>query len=91
MESTLEISKTQVREKVREFIIENFMFGQGGETLSDSASLLDEGILDSTGVMEMVLFAGETYGFQVTAEELLPDNFDSVDYLTRYICRKLGI
>ncbi len=82
--------KDQIRAKVREFVIENFMFGQGGDALDNSASLLDEGILDSTGVMELVLFASENFGFQVGAEELLPENFDSVDNLTNFIAQKLG-
>ncbi len=80
----------QIREQVREFVIQNFMFGQGGENLSNEASLLDEGILDSTGVMELMLFARETFEFEVEPEELLPENFDSVNNLTAYIARKLA-
>jgi len=47
--------------------------------------------VDSTGILELLLFVEETFGVEVTDEEVIPDNFDSVERLTRYICTKQGI
>ena len=51
---------SDTREKVRKFVIENFLFGQAGD-LQDTTSFLDNGILDSTGVLELVAFLEETF------------------------------
>lgn len=72
---------------IRTFIIENFMFGND-EGLNDDTSFLEEGIIDSTGVLELVNFLEETYHIQVGDEELIPENLDSVDNITAYLNRK---
>ncbi|RJP72346.1 MAG: acyl carrier protein [Candidatus Abyssobacteria bacterium SURF_17] len=76
------------REKIRAFIMENFVFGLDGAELNDSDSFLDKGIIDSTGVLEVVAFLEETYGFSVADEEVVPENFDSVDNLVVYVEKK---
>ena len=53
--------------------------------LKNDASFLEEGIVDSTGVLELVLFVEETFGITVNDEEIVPDNFDSVEKLARYV------
>lgn len=77
-----------VRQQVRDFVVENFLFGQADERLLDNSSLLEDGFIDSTGVMELALYMSENFGFEPSAEELLPDNFDSINNLTAYIVRK---
>ena len=64
------------------------MLGQEDDELTDSASLLDLGIIDSTGVLELVGFIEETYGFKVEDEELIPENLDSIDHLVEFITKK---
>ena len=77
-----------MRNKVREFILENFMYGASSTELNDNASLLDTGVMDSTGVMELVSFLEQEFGVTVEDEELIPDNLDSVTKLVRFLERK---
>ena len=74
--------------KIREFILENFMIGEGEEELNGDNSFLEKGIIDSTGILELVMFVEETYGIEVADEEVIPENFDSVRKLGSYIKRK---
>jgi acyl carrier protein len=78
----------ETREKLKKFIIENFLFGNDGNSLSDGESFLESGIIDSTGILEVVGFVEDEFGFEVLDEELIPDNFDSVDNLVAYIEKK---
>jgi len=77
------------KEKVREFIVENFLFGSA-DGLKDDTSFLDEGIIDSTGVLELVTFLEETYEIQVEDEELIPENLDSIDNIAQFLEQKIG-
>ncbi|MFH1373855.1 MAG: acyl carrier protein [bacterium] len=77
-----------IRSDIRGFILDNFMMGRDPEELTDSGSLLELGIIDSTGVLELVGFMEEKYGLQVEDEDLVPDNLDSVDNLVGYIQKK---
>jgi len=74
--------------EIRQFIAENFLFGQEKE-FADEDSFLESGIIDSTGVLELVAFLDEKYGIAVSDEELLPQNLDSVANLAAFIARKL--
>ena len=78
-----------VKAKVREFVIQNFMFGEGGQ-FTDGESFLEAGIIDSTGVLELVGFLEATFGIAVADEELVPANLDSVDNVVRFVQRKAG-
>ncbi|MCP4572273.1 MAG: acyl carrier protein [bacterium] len=77
-----------VRDKVCEYIIENFLFGDAEPMADDTMSLLDEGIIDSVGVMELVAFLESDFGISVGDEELVPDNLDSVANLVAFVGRK---
>ena len=77
-----------MREKIRKFISENFLFGKEPEGLTDDDSFLEKGIIDSTGVLELVAFAEETFGVKVADDELIPENLDSVNHLMNYISAK---
>jgi len=78
----------QVRTQLRDFIVENFLFGQGGDGLADGDSLMDKGIVDSTGVLELVGFLEETWGVRVEDDELVPENLDSIASLAGFVARK---
>ena len=78
----------ETREAVRNYIIENFLFGDGAPLRDDKMSLLDEGIMDSVGVMELVAFLEQDFGLTVEDEDLIPENLDSVANLVGYIGRK---
>ena len=79
----------ETKTKIREFIVENFLFGSANG-LNDDTSFLDEGILDSTGVLELVTFIENEFSIQVEDEELIPENLDSIDYIVGYLERKMG-
>lgn len=74
---------------VRSFVINNFLLGRG-ETLNDNDSFLEQGIIDSTGILELVAHLEETYGIEITETELVPDNMDSVNRIAAYLSQKLG-
>jgi acyl carrier protein len=80
------LSKT--KEKIVEFINEYFI-KDSGVIIKDDTSFLDEGILDSTGVMELVAFIETDFKIRVEDEEIIPDNFDSIDKLVAFIDMKL--
>jgi len=75
-------------EKIRQFITDNFLFGQRTQ-LSDSDSFLENGIIDSTGMLELISFLEEKHGISIRTEELIPDNLDSIERITRFLERKL--
>ena len=76
-----------IARQIRQFIIDNFLYGQE-RAFSDDDSFLAEGIVDSTGVLQLVTFLEETYGFPVDDEDLTPENLDSIASVTSYVCRK---
>lgn len=77
-----------MKDKIRTFIIENFMFGEN-EGLKDNSSFLDEGIIDSTGILELVNFLEEEFSVTVDDEELIPENLDSINNVVGYLERKV--
>ena len=74
--------------KIREFIFENFLFDASEEDLDNDASFLEQGIIDSTGVLELVEWLEETFEFKIDDEELIPENLDSVNLIAAFIDRK---
>jgi acyl carrier protein len=74
---------------VRQFIIDNFLFGEETE-IPASASFLEEGIIDSTGVLELIGFLEETYEINVEDEELTPENLDSLNNIVDFLQRKVS-
>jgi acyl carrier protein len=80
-----------IRSDIRGFILDNFMMGRDPQELTDSGSLLELGIIDSTGVLELVGFMEEKFALQVEDEELVPENLDSIDNLFGYIQRKTAL
>ena len=77
-----------IEEKIQTYIAENILFSDNGYPHADDTSFLEEGIVDSMGIMELVMFVDESFGISVEDEELVPDNFDSVSKLAAYIRRK---
>ena len=74
--------------KIRQFIVENFLFGEDNG-LNDDTSFLDEGIIDSTGILELVSFLEEEFSISVEDEELIPENLDSIVNVVAYLERKM--
>jgi acyl carrier protein len=80
-----------IEQQIRNYIATNMLFSDNGYPYDDSASFLEEGIVDSTGVLELILFVEETFGVQVSDEDVTPENFDSVARLTTYIRSKVSV
>jgi len=76
-------------EELRAFVIENFLFGQSDVPLSDDTSFLANGIIDSTGLLELISFMERHYDIKLADDELIPDNLDSLDRLARFVFRKI--
>jgi len=77
-----------MKKTIRKYILENLLFTEDESTLQDDESFLDSGMIDSTGVMEIILFIEESFGFRVKDDEMLPANLDSVNNLADFIQRK---
>jgi acyl carrier protein len=75
-------------EEVREFIVQNFLYGDEGQ-LEGSTSFLNNGIVDSTGLLELVSFLEGKYGISINDDELIPANLDSLDNIKGLLARKL--
>jgi acyl carrier protein len=84
------MQKTEIAQRPRGFIVENYVFGQDGG-LKDTDSFLEKGIIDSTGVLELVAYLQESFAINVEDEELTPDNLDSISNVTAYLVRKLNL
>lgn len=80
--------KNSIEKQIRTFIVETFLFGESNNGLKDSDSLLETGVIDSTGVLELLAFIEETYGMKVKDEELIPDNLDSITKVSDFVRRK---
>jgi acyl carrier protein len=76
--------------EIKEFVIGNFLFGQNADSLTESQSFLETGIIDSTGVLELVAFLEQRFNIAVADSELLPENLDSIDNALRFVTRKLA-
>lgn len=79
-----------IESQIKDYIARNLIFSSDGFNYSDNASFLEEGIVDSQGVMELLLFVEDTFGISVDDQEITPDNFDSVSRLAHFIRSKLG-
>ena len=74
--------------KIRRFIADNFLFREDRGEFSDKESLLDAGLIDSTGVLELVAFLEGEFGIQMADEDIVPDNLDSIARIAAYVARK---
>lgn len=86
---TEETSSEELGRAVRAFVVENFLFGQNGATLKDGESFLERGIIDSTGILELIGFLEDEFEIEVEDEEMVPENLDSVKRVADYLARKL--
>ena len=78
---------TKYTTEIRSYIVSNFLFGDES-SLKDDTSFMESGILDSTGVLELVTFLESTYGVKVQDQEMVPENLDSVNRAAAFVARK---
>jgi acyl carrier protein len=79
-----------IDQELRGFVINNFLFGQNNGNLHNDDSFLEKGIIDSTGVLELVAFLEERFKIKIEDEELIPDNLNSINQLVAFINSKIG-
>ncbi len=79
-----------VDKEIRNFIVQNFLFGRDDGTLKPDTSFLESGIIDSTGVLELIMFLESTYGIKITPEEMVPENLDSLNRVAGFLTRKVA-
>lgn len=78
----------RVKTELREYITSSFLFGDSSRLVDDEVSLIEAGIVDSTGILELIEFLEEHYGITVTESETVPDNLGSIANLSRFVAGK---
>lgn len=86
-ETTTTAGDTDIEVALRDFIVENFFVE---DEVDAHASLTDAGVIDSTGVLELVTWIEDTYGMQIPDADILPDNLDTIASIVRYVSAALG-
>jgi acyl carrier protein len=79
---------TEVKDEIKRYILETYLFTSDPSALGDEESFLDRGIIDSTGVLELIMFLEEQFGVTIADDELLPENLDSVNRVAAFVERK---
>ena len=74
---------------IRDFIVTNFLFGEPG-SLTDDISFLESGIIDSTGMLELIMFLESNWDIKIDPREMVPENLDSIRRIVQFLSRKLG-
>ena len=77
----------KLQQQIRDFVTSNFYVADP-KALEDRTSLLDQGIIDSTGVLEVIMFIESTFGVTVEDSEMLPENLDSIERIAGFVARK---
>ena len=80
-----------IHQKIRDYVAKDLLYSSNGFEYDDDDSFLQHGIIDSVGVMDLILFIEENFDFEVEDSEITPDNFDSVNNLANYIHSKVTV
>lgn len=78
------------RRGIKTYVLKNFLFSDDESAVEDSTLLIQKGIIDSTGILEIISHLEETFGIQVAEEEMVPSNFESIDAMAAFLERKAG-
>jgi acyl carrier protein len=78
----------ELKSQIRQFILKNYLFSSDEKALDDGVSLMKTGVVDSTGVLELISFLEEQFGVKVEDEEMTPENLDSVDRIVAFVSGK---
>lgn len=81
----------ETERELRNFVVDNFLFGQADELFSNTDSFLEKGLIDSMGIMTLVEFVKDKFAIDVEDEELIPENWDSVQRIASFVQNKLGV
>ena len=78
-----------IKKQLRDYIVENFLFGDTGTEFSDRDSFMEKGIIDSTGILEVITYIEENFNIKIEDDELIPENLDSISNIEGFIERKV--
>jgi len=84
------VTLEQISQSIRGFLFENYLFGYDEDEFSNDASFLNFGVLDSTGILELIVFLESEFHIEVSDDEILPENLDSVDCVSRLVYKKIN-
>lgn len=84
------ITFEQITQSIRKFLFENYLFGYNENELSNDASFLEFGVLDSLGIFELIGFIEKEFSIEISYSEILPENLDSVNCVSSFIFKKLN-
>lgn len=87
MDGITTVSQDVVSE-VRAYVVDRFLFGQNADRLSNSDSFLERNLIDSTGILEVVMFLEQRYGIKVADDDLVPENLDTIERIASFVARK---
>jgi acyl carrier protein len=90
LKGKIEMTTENVRDKIKDYILTNFVFEENGQ-VSDDQSLMKTGVVDSTGILELIAFAEEEFQVDFDDRELVADNFDTINRMSACVLRKLGV
>ncbi len=80
-----------MEQKIRKYILENYLFTNDESALKSDDSFLEKGIVDSTGILEVIFFLEEEFGIKVSEDEMIPENLDSVSNIVGFVGKKLSV
>lgn len=78
----------EIKIKIKEYILENFLYSASNDKLADNDSFLEQGIIDSTGILELVAYIEETFSIKLSDDDLVPENLDSINNIGNFILGK---
>lgn len=85
-----QMERDQIRDTLREFMGDNYLFGDTDRLPADEESLLEKGVVDSTGILELIEFLEDRFGIEVAESETVFENLGSIGGLTRFVLAKTG-
>ncbi len=77
------------RQQIKQFVLRNYLFTEDENAVADGDSLIRNGTIDSTGMLELISHLEDSYSIKVADVEMVPANFDSIDAITAYVASKL--
>ncbi len=82
------MERQEMKQIIKEYLLENFLFGFNEDEVSDDASLMEMGILDSTGIMEVIAFLEQRFEIRIKDIEIIPENLSSIDAISAFVASK---
>ena len=79
------MARAEIQKQVRNFVVENLLLGEEENEFLDNQSFLDSGLIDSTGILEIIGFLEEKYAITIEDDEMVPENLDSVERIVSFL------